>query len=189
MNMNMNADQPMLRSAVSEQNNDIDESKFEEYLRLLKDIEEEESKQNSNAQPRLMNSFDLDSSNTMGDEDKMVKDREEYAEYMRKLYDIDVDEYKMNGGVNLRSEQEPVEKRDFNRSIYDEFEADNSYPRVSEPVEAQQGEFNSEMYRDFERSLRNSQDQELEGPIVSPTPFQRDQPRLSSSYDDISDNT
>lgn len=187
--MNMNADQPMLRSSVSDQNNDIDDSKFEEYLRLLKDIEEEESKQNSNAQPRLMNSFDADSSNTMGDEDKMVKDREEYAEYMRKLYDIDVDEYKMNGGVNLRSVQEPVEKRDFNRSIYDEFEADNSYPQMSEPVEAQQGEFNSEMYRDFERSLRNSQDDELEGPIVSPTPFNRDQPRLSSSYDDISDNT
>jgi hypothetical protein len=188
--MNMKDDQPMLRSTVPEQSNEIDESKFEEYLRLLKDVEEEESKQNTDAQPRLMNSFDADSSNSMSDEDKMVRDRDEYAEYMRKLYDIDVDEYKMNGGVNLRSEQEPVQKRDFNRSIYDQFEADNAYPQLSEPLEAPQGEFDREMYRDFENSLRSSQaDDELEGPIVSPTPFIRDQPRLSSSYDDVSDNT
>lgn len=187
--MNMNVDQPMLRSTLPEQSNEIDESKFEEYLRLLKDIEEEESKQNSNAQPRLMNSFNADSYNSMSDEDKMVRDRDEYAEYMRKLYDIDVDEYKMNGGINLRSEQEPVEKRDFNRSIYDEFEA-NNYPHLSQPVEAPQGEFDREMYRDFEKSLRSNQaDDELEGPIVSPTPFIRDQPRLSSSYDDVSENT
>jgi hypothetical protein len=63
-------------SNVQDNEEHVDNQKFEEYLQLLKDIEAEESKQN-NTQPRLMNSMDIDSRLNMSDEDKMVKDQDE----------------------------------------------------------------------------------------------------------------
>lgn len=120
----------MLKSSFQENDNaeEIDQAKFDEYLRLLKDFEEEESRQ-KNTQPLLRNSFDSDSSNgnAVSNQDKLAKDQDEYAEYMRRLYDIDIDEYKMNGGKNLRSGQN--EHTDFKRSIYDQFESDDIDPQ------------------------------------------------------------
>lgn len=137
----------MLKASYPEHDNEeeIDQAKFDEYLRLLKDIEDEENRQKS-SQPLLRNSFDSDSYDSYSsDEDKLAKDQAEYAEYMRKLYDIDMDEYKNN-------------------------EIQNNH---------------------FSRNLRSSQaDDEIEGPIVSPFPFKKnDQPRLASSYDNLFDNT
>lgn len=63
-------------SNVQDNEEHVDNQKFEEYLQLLKDIEAEESKQNI-TQPRLMNSMDIDSRLNMSDEDKMVKDQDE----------------------------------------------------------------------------------------------------------------
>jgi len=94
----------MLKSSFPENDNEeeIDQAKFEEYLRLLKDIDDEESRQ-KNTKPLLRNSFDSDShdsyssdENDLSNQDKLAKDQEEYAEYMRKLYYSNLDENKNN---------------------------------------------------------------------------------------------
>lgn len=89
----------------------------------------------------------------------------------------------MNGGKNLQVAQEPREYSDFKHSVYDDME---------KPLEADQGEFDRDLYKAYERemNLRRSQDDdEIEGPIVSPFPFRKnDAPRLSASYDDVFDN-
>lgn len=177
---------------ISDHDNEekFDQSKSETYLPFLKEYEDFESKQ-GNVQPRLMKSFDSDSydsdsSNTISDEFYMLNDQDEYAEYMRKLYGIGVDKNDMNGNSNKSgNEIKPTEH--FSRNIYPNSEADNTNPIMSEQFEIQ-GEFDQSLYPHFDRSLRNSQeDDKLDGPVVSQQ--LENQPRLASSYDDIYDNT